>query len=79
MCGWRWRELRRFSEKIPAMEDARPSVTPVTGSKPCVSPWCGRKDGEAAQTVRPDHLAAGGKPGVRLHGQTNPGLRAIAL
>lgn len=67
------------SEKSRLWRMPRPSGTPVTGSKPCVYPWCRRKGGEAAQAVRPNHLAAGGKPGVQLHGQANPGLRPIAL
>ena len=33
----------------------------------------------AAQALRPDHPPAGGKPGVRLHGKTDAGLRAIPL
>ena len=67
------------SEKIPAMEDAQAIRNACDGQQAVCIPGAGEKDGEAAQAVRPDHLAAGGKPGVRLHGQANPGLRPIAL
>ena len=43
MCGWRWREPRRFLKKSRLWRMPRPSGTPVTGSKPCVYPWYGRK------------------------------------
>ena len=38
MCGWRWREPRRFLKKSRLWRMPRPSGTPVTGSKPCVYP-----------------------------------------
>ena len=41
--GWRWRAPRRFLKKSRLWRMPRPSGTLVTGSKPCVYPWCGRK------------------------------------
>ena len=72
-------ETEAVSEKIPAMEDAQTIRDACDGQRAVCIRGAGEKDGKAAQTVRPDHLAAGGKPGVRLHGQANPGLRPVAL
>lgn len=43
MYGWRWRGPRRFLKKSRLWRTPKPSGTPVTGSKPCVYLWCGRK------------------------------------
>ena len=43
MCGWRWRGPRRSATALFPRRTPRPSGMPVTGSGPCVYPWCGRK------------------------------------
>ena len=79
MCGWRWKEPRRSATALFPRRTPRLSGTPAMVKSNLCIPGAGEKDGEAAQAVRPDHLAAGGKPGVRLHGQANSGLRPVAL
>ena len=41
--GWRWRAPRRSATVLFPRRTPRPSGIPVTGSGPCVYPWCGRK------------------------------------
>ena len=68
------------SEKIAAPEEAESLRAACAGaSASCTSVTHEKKKGGAAQALRPDRLAAGGKPGVRLHGQADPGLCTIAV